>query len=234
MSISSTHPQPRDGRVYQIGNIGLFAYDQVDSMAAQWVAWELERNEYGLDSMHFVDGDVVIDVGAHVGLVSMLLAKRWPKLRIIAFEPFPENHRNCRENLRMNSVTNVELHPHGITADRRLLTMSVPDDNSGGATAIPTSRNEPRIEGIPSVTLDDVFNTFHIERCALLKIDCEGMEYEILSQTRCLDRVERLVGEFHSSASIARQGWSPDRLTAHCVRFIDPGDMVVQTNTIEN
>jgi len=230
--MAAARPGSRGGRTYRIGDTDVFAYDRVGSSAAQWVAWELERDEYGLDSLCFGDGDVVIDVGAHVGLVSILLAKRWPKLRIIAFEPFPENHRNCRENLRLNGVANVELLACGITADGRLLTMAVSDDNSGGASAIAQTQRGPRAYGIPSRTLDEVFGTFHIDRCALLKIDCEGMEYEILSQAHCLDRVERLVGEFHSSATIAQRGWSPDRLTAHCARFIDEDHMVIQKNTI--
>ncbi len=210
----------------------MVASDQAGSLAAQWVAWELQRDEYGLDSLRFAKEDVVVDIGAHVGIVSILLAKRWPGLRIIAYEPFPANIENCRANLEANSVSNVELVECGVSADRRPLSLATSDGNSGGASALALAQTGQTVHDIPSVTLDDIFRTHHIDRCALLKIDCEGMEYEILSRAACLNRVDRLVGEFHTSATIARRGWSPARLAAHCADVMPGGAVVLQINTI--
>ena len=55
-------------------------------------------------------------------------------------------------------------------------------------------------ETVPSLSLDEIFTKYAIERCKLLKIDCEGAEFEILSRTKVLDRVEHLRGEIHRRA----------------------------------
>src|SRR5262245_8579614 len=55
-------------------------------------------------------GDVVFDVGAHVGfytlLASVLVGKRG---RVIAFEPVPANLEYLRHHIRLNRIDNVEI-----------------------------------------------------------------------------------------------------------------------------
>jgi hypothetical protein len=70
------------------------------------------------------------------------------------------------------------------------------------------------------VTLDDIFAEHGLERCKLLKIDCEGSEHEILLSTGVLPRVEHLAGEFHINGRLRAQGHSIERLRAHCARFV--------------
>ena len=138
---------------------------------------------------------------------AIYLAKRWPLLKVFAFEPFPANFRNCAENLRLNGVTNVVLSPKAIANDNRLLNMATDPHNSGGASAIVrTFESNGIVTDLASMTLDEVFSFNEIGRCKLLKIDCEGMEYEILFGTRVLDKVEYLAGEFHASASLQSRG----------------------------
>lgn len=62
------------------------------------------------------------------------------------------------------------------------------------------------------VTLDDVFRTHQLARCDLLKLDCEGSEFEILEQASddVLKRVEQIVGEFHD---VDESGQSGTRLS---------------------
>jgi len=65
-----------------------------------------------------------------------------------------------------------------------------------------------------STTLAKVLRDFGIERVKLLKIDCEGAEYEIIGDGSILDNVEYLSGEFHSSSSF--NGNTPESLAALC------------------
>jgi FkbM family methyltransferase len=218
---------------YQIDGIPILAYDESDSLSANWVAWELEADDYGLREMHFDEGDVVIDIGAHIGLFSIFLAKRWPGLKVFAFEPFPANFANCSRNLRVNGVRNVVLSPKAIANNNRQLTMATDPRNSGGASAIVTAF-EPNgvVRDIPSMTLHEVFSVHQIRRCKLLKIDCEGMEYEILFGARVLDTVEYLAGEFHASPAVQERGWCPQRLQAYCASFFADDKMTIKFNEI--
>jgi FkbM family methyltransferase len=218
---------------YQIDGISLLAYDEADSQAANWVAWELQADDYRLRDMRFGDGDVVIDIGAHVGLFSIYLAKRWPVIKVFSFEPFPVNFRNCAENLQLNGITNVVLSPIAITNDNRLLNMATDPHNSGGASAVvKTFESNGIVTDLASMTLDEVFLAHEIDRCKLMKIDCEGMEYEILLGARVLDKVEYLAGEFHASPSLQNRGWCPGRLRAYCSSFFADHKMKIQFNQI--
>jgi FkbM family methyltransferase len=218
---------------YEIDGISLLAYDESHSQSANWVVWELQADDYRLRDMRFGEGDVVIDIGAHVGLFSIYLAKRWPALKVFAFEPFPANFRNCAENLQINSVTNVVLSPNAITNDSRLLSMATDPHNSGGASAVvKTFESNGIVTDLASMTLDEVFLVHEIGRCKLMKIDCEGMEYEILLGARVLDKVEYLAGEFHASPSLQNRGWCPEGLHAHCSSFFADNKMKIQFNQI--
>jgi FkbM family methyltransferase len=218
---------------YQIDGISLLAYDEAGSQAADWVAWELQADAYRLREMHFDKGDVVIDIGAHIGLFSLYIAKRWPFVNVFAFEPFPANFINCSENLRLNTAANVILSSEAITNDNRLLTMATDPRNSGGASAIvKTFEANGIVSDLSSMTLDMVFSVYGINRCKLLKIDCEGMEYEIVLGTRMLDKVENLVGEFHASAHIQNLGYCPELLRSYCLSFFAPDKMSIEFNTI--
>jgi hypothetical protein len=48
----------------------------------------------------------------------------------------------------------------------------------------------------PAVSLDSLLAKYGIDRVALLKIDCEGCEYQFLD-TPAVARVDRILGEFH-------------------------------------
>jgi FkbM family methyltransferase len=165
----------------------------------------------------------VIDIGAHVGVVSIYIAKRFPFVKIHAYEPIPDNFEHLVMNLEANRVDNVTPHNLAVTGDGRKFDMLVNfTDNSGGGTG---HLGNMRLQGhfyytVGSITLDSVFEKYNIEACKLLKIDCEGTEHEILRNTRYMNRIEYLAGEFHINQHLAEQGYSIDSLIRHCRNFI--------------
>jgi FkbM family methyltransferase len=185
---------------FAVRGVPLPAWDEEGSIAADRIAGELWNDVYGLESIAFAPGDVVVDVGAHVGLVSVYLAKRWPFLRIHAFEPHPANHRNCATNLSLNGVADtVSLSPLAITGDGRPLFLQWLPVNTGGASAVFAMPAARSVGPLPSTTLEDAFTSLLApgQRCKLLKLDCEGLEYEILARPGILERVDHLAAELH-------------------------------------
>jgi FkbM family methyltransferase len=171
------------------------------------------RDDYRLDDIPFEPGDVVLDIGAHVGVVSTYLAIRHPDITIYAFEPIHENFARLCRNLEANNITNVHPIPRAVTRDGRDLTLaSRLDANSGGATAYSAGHGERTVR---STTLRDIFTTYRIQQCRLLKIDVEGAEYEILHSARgLLDQIDYIRGEFHINGTLARAGYNPLALVA--------------------
>jgi FkbM family methyltransferase len=205
--------------------------DYASSMASDIDYFELRNDEYGLNAIGFAPGDVVIDIGGNVGQVAIYIAKKFPAVRIFSFEPVPENHDHYRRNLEYNGVTTVQLANLAVTGDGRDLSLTVNfDNNSGGGTAHVRDMEMARHNSCTakSVTLDQVFEEHGIEKCKLLKIDCEGSEHEILMNATVLDRVEFLSGEFHINGQLSMRGYSIDALQQHCERFIEPSKIRIK------
>ena len=62
------------------------------SKTINYIASEILKGDYTFDNITFNVGDVVIDIGAHVGMVSIVLAKLNPAITVYAFEPIPTNY----------------------------------------------------------------------------------------------------------------------------------------------
>ena len=181
--------------------------DAATSDTPKTVQWELMQDSYGIEQIDFQPGDVVLDVGANTGIFSIYLAKQHPDITIHAFEPVPATYQRLLANLEANGVTNVIPHNLAVTADGRALEMHVDWANSGGATAFltrPYANGHEHIE-VQSTTLAAFMADAGIEWIKLLKMDCEGAEYEILADTAVLNQVEHLSGELHTNTLLANQ-----------------------------
>ena len=230
-AVSQTIPLPRLStlRCYNIHGVKLEIYDYVSSAAACHIARELNEDCYSLDKITFAQEDVVIDIGGHVGIFAIYLAKRHPEITIYAYEPIPDNFQHFQKNIAQNGVKSVHVFNKAVTQDGRSLPMTVNFSfNSGGATAawdkdqLSSLYTEYAVE---SVTLNSIFETHQIDRCRLLKIDCEGSEYEILLDTQYLDRIQFMSAEFHTNEFLQAQGYSPEMLFDYCRQFI-PADNI--------
>ena len=177
----------------EIDGVALDIIDDPVGGVSKIIMYELIHS-YHLPSIDLELGDVVIDIGAHVGVISIFMAKKYPDARVLAFEPIEANYSRLVENIARNKVENVEAHKLAITKDGRAVKMAVEMNvNSGGGHL--NDKGEPA----GSITLSDVFKGFD-GRCKLLKIDCEGAEYEIFENSlHLLDRVDYLVIELHGA-----------------------------------
>ncbi|TXJ56789.1 FkbM family methyltransferase [Brachyspira aalborgi] len=173
------------------------------------IAHELNNNEYDFN-IDFKEGDIVIDIEANVGMVSILLAKKFPFLKIYSFEPLKENYDNFIKNIELNNIPKevITAENKAVTKDGRLITMSINSANKGGSSttdvisinSIMTKENSQ----VESITLEEIFKKYNINKLKLLKIDCEGSEYEILynADTNLLKNIENLRGEFHENKNL--------------------------------
>jgi FkbM family methyltransferase len=198
------------GRQYRV-------WDSRGSCAARIVAGELENDAYQLGNIQLNAGDVVVDVGGHIGLFAIYVATRWPDIVVHSFEPFESNSALFERNVRESGLTNIRLHKYGVSKDGRLMDMASNPTNSGGATSFSRELCHLKTTNIKSVTLDEAFAEHKIKTCALLKVDCEGAEYEILSSTSVLGRVKHLRAELHVNGLLAARGCDPQQLVRHCV-----------------
>ncbi|HEX2188350.1 MAG TPA: FkbM family methyltransferase [Longimicrobiaceae bacterium] len=216
-------------RRYRIRGVEVSVVDTPESIATDIIAAELESDVYGVGEVPFAAGDQVIDIGAHVGMFCIYLAKRHPEVAITAFEPDPVNFRHLQANLARNGVSSVRAVPRAVTADGRAFPMWAPGHNSGGAGGYYRCTEGFRRSVVDSCTLSGILDGYGIGRCRLLKIDCEGAEHEILRDEDALRRIEWLAGEFHTNAVLRDRGCTIEALWTAVARHFPPPRMHVST-----
>jgi FkbM family methyltransferase len=156
------------------------------------------ENEYRVPDVLASDS-IVVDIGVHVGSFSHLALSRGAGT-LVGFEPEPSNFARARENLSPFG-DRVRLYNHAvwrsdIPGARLPFFASLDQANSGGGTLI-WETDGPLVEAVPFDDLVDAITEGGRRRIDLLKIDCEGAEFPILLTSKRLDRIDRIVGEYH-------------------------------------
>jgi len=149
------------------------------------------------DSIRNAKGPI-IDIGGHLGFFSLMAASLRTSLPIYCFEPHAENFEILEKNLKDNGIENVVAEPvavSDVTGEVDLL-ISREDLNHSLREAIePTGK----VQTVQATTLEKIFEKNKIQHCGLLKIDCEGSEYEILYSTPkpLFDKIQAIFLEYH-------------------------------------
>jgi FkbM family methyltransferase len=162
----------------------------------------LDQDEYGLRSLELTG--VAVDVGAHIGMVTIGLLKDNDHLRVLAVEPVAENVALLLENAALNDVADRVTVLEGAAAKPTAKTVTIAYDFRGGEMQDMHRfvGNQPMPEGtrqttktVPAITLP-----FLVRQAGgaidLLVTDCEGGEYDLL-QGAALAKVAHIRGEYH-------------------------------------
>lgn len=141
------------------------------------------------------DGDTVLDIGANIGVFAVYAATAARNTQVLAFEPFPENVEYLQKNVQNSNLQNVKIFPQAVakTNEERVLAVS----ESWIKHSLSKADSEQPGLRVQTISFDRIMND--IEKCDLLKIDCEGSEYEIFysATPESLNKVRKIVGEYH-------------------------------------
>jgi FkbM family methyltransferase len=132
-------------------------------------------------------GDVVVDVGAHIGYYTLLAARAvGPQGSVIAFEPERENFRHLSRNLAENGYTNVTC-VNGAVSDRSgRQALFISSDNTGDHR-IYTGDEKRAKYSVDVVSLDDFFAD-RSKSVNVIKMDVQGAEPKVLEGMKALLR----------------------------------------------
>lgn len=162
----------------------------------QGVAASMEHSDVPFRS----DTASVIDVGASHGQFSLFAAERFPKARILAYEPLPLAHADFRAVC--GTLAELRGHAVGATSGTATLQVSGSDDSS---SLLPIGQRQMR-EFPGTGAVDETATTVvaldddlpELSAPILLKIDVQGFELEVL---RGAERTLRLVDEVYVECS---------------------------------
>lgn len=120
-------------------------------------------------------GDVVLDIGAHIGYFTLLLARLVGENgRVYAFEPDPTNSALLGKNVKTNGYTNVILEQKAVSNKSGKVPLYLSQDHKAGHTTFNTHSGRHCID-IEAVRLDDYFKDSN-ENIDFIKIVINGAE----------------------------------------------------------
>lgn len=131
-------------------------------------------------------GDTAVDVGANLGLVTLRMAAHvGPSGMVHAFEPQAWLRSYFRRTLTQNGLSQIILHDLALGATPGEMVLRVPPDNAGAASLVSDHGVEQTVQ---VETLDRMISDFRRSRIALMKIDVEGFEANVLKGGQTLLR----------------------------------------------
>lgn len=137
---------------------------------------EYAESEMGLLGNFLKPGDVAFDVGANIGAHTLFFANRvGPQGRVIAFDPQRQVFQTLCANVALNALGNVMTFHAAAGAAPGATQVPVPDyANEGNFGGISVGQGGG--ETVQVMALDQM----GVPAVALIKIDVEGMELEVL------------------------------------------------------
>lgn len=148
---------------------------------------------------------VIIDIGANAGFFDFLFLSKIKTAKIFAYEPIPRNIQQIKAVLETNpSIKNhVTVHQVAVTGtpcDQIDLYLESENDNSVIASIFSdfNTSNAKKIT-VDTITLTDIFLKNELDEVDIMKVDCEGSEYDIFYNTdpALIRRAKMLLLEVH-------------------------------------
>lgn len=174
-----------------------------------------ERKSEDLWTRMVKGSSAVLDVGANIGIFTLLAAKgAGPSARILAFEPVPSTFAQLKKNVELNHSANVECLPAAAWDSVTRLRMAC-DDPLGhcGIYGVDVRGREGSEVEVDALTLDGVAEAHQLSKVDAIKLDIEGAELRALRGATGLLRRDKpkLLLEV-DSGMMARFGYSPPDL----------------------
>lgn len=159
--------------------------------------WVLE--EYNSKNYNISNDGPIIDIGAHIGLFSLYVSQFYKNSKIFCYEPNKENFELLIENLSNNNLKNIFANNLAVSDSNEKIKLYINKDQSGHNLFYKSELSEI----VQSITLQKIFDDNKITKCSILKLDCEGAEYQILKSLpqKYLKNISFIILEYHMADS---------------------------------
>jgi FkbM family methyltransferase len=158
------------------------------------------------DLIELAADSVVVDVGANIGDFSVEVATLCPQGRIIAVEPVIESAAMIEINKILNELTNLEVVRVALGSSEAVVEINL----AGNASSL-YWKKDGQVQRVRQTSLARLMDELRIGHIDLLKLDCEGAEWEILpNSSEVLPHVKQICMEFHPM-----NGWTGDKLATY-------------------
>src|ERR687889_64182 len=138
---------------------------------------------------HFTpkQGDIVVDIGAHIGLYTIISSKRvGANGKVVAIEANPSNFEMLNRNIKLNKLANVIPLNYAAYSKETKIKLYLPSGESGftkyNTIMSDWVNTKDKFVEVNANTLDYLLQSNQIkeEEVNWIKIDVEGAEFEVL------------------------------------------------------
>jgi FkbM family methyltransferase len=160
----------------------------------------IEKN-YTPDGFSLEKNDVVVDVGAQIGIFTIYASSKAIMGKVYSFEPMPDNYKMLNENIKLNKAKNVVPLNKALSDKNGKETMFLDDLNTGGHSLVNTGKTWSKHKiNINSISFDAFVKQYKIKKIDFLKMDCEGSEYNIFfgASKSTLSKISKISMEYHN------------------------------------
>jgi FkbM family methyltransferase len=160
----------------------------IDSRLLICQPYEREQIATAVDLIREHNVDTFIDVGANLGVYSIMLAAHIEKLQVLSFEPVVRNYNQLCANIFVNNVNRRVVPQNQALSDTKSTVSIQIDPCSTGVSTISQEHTESErssyteTEEIQCVVFDDEYA--YSNRRIFIKIDVEGYEKQVLQGMR--------------------------------------------------
>ena len=136
---------------------------------------------------HFTpkEGDVVVDIGAHVGHYTIIASKRvGARGKVVSIEADSGNFEMLNRNIKLNKLSNIIPLNYAAYSKETKIKLYLPEVESGYTIYNTIMSNRARLQDkfveVNANTLDNLLQLNEIRDVNWIKIDVEGAEFEVL------------------------------------------------------
>jgi FkbM family methyltransferase len=145
---------------------------------------------YELNNINFInnyvrEGMFAIDIGAHIGLLSVIISKKIASTgKCYSFEPTPSTFKLLSETIKINELTGTIIPSQMAVSDTvgktKFYVTDIEAHNSNSLSSSHREQSNEHAVEVEVTTVDSFINQNKLTQLDFLKIDAEGAEYAVL------------------------------------------------------
>jgi FkbM family methyltransferase len=173
----------KDGIVW-LTNEDIAIYTTADN----YIEWSIlssgtYEDEIGkLIKISLTEGDTAIDIGGNIGLQSLRMSSCvGPTGKVYAFEPLNYLQEKFNKNMALNKAKNITLFPFALSDQQNELDLIVNKNQwNQGAFSLSNKESGTEKQRVTVKVADEIHEIQMLDKVALIKIDVEGFEFQVL------------------------------------------------------
>jgi FkbM family methyltransferase len=157
-----------------------------------FVVKECVNGEYR--KLNISESDIIVDIGLNIGMFTCYALSKGAN-EVHSFEPDLDNFELAKFNVDLNGFSNrCFLYNHAVVGNQDIFRdFFINVKKNKGAHSLIGKRGRDKI----TVTCANINKIIEQVKPTILKLDCEGGEYEILKSIKSFSKINQIIMEFH-------------------------------------